>query len=1098
MQKFFYSTLIFTLSILLSASGFAQGIYQLWGMTAQGGTDDIGVVFRADGQGNNAQGIYSFPRTNLGANPMYNQLAEYNEKFYSMTSAGGISNLGVIFEWDPVTNIYIKKYDFENADGDRPHGSLVLMGDKFYGMTNTGGNNNLGVIFEWDPATNIYIKKYDFDGANGGTPYGSLLLLEGKFYGMTYSGGTNNLGVIFEWDPVAVANAFVKKYDFDGPNGSKPYGDLTIKDGKFYGMASLGGIYNTGVIFEWDPVSNNYTKKLDLDHSTGSNSYGRLLLVNDKFYGMTSRGGGGHYGVIFEWNPITNAFSKKEEFSDFSGSPRGSLFFLEGKLYGFTAPEPVSKGFYQGHLFEFDLATNTYTPKYFFARSSRIDNGYDGNKPYGSLVEKNGKLYGMTSIGGSSGNGVIFEFDPATVLYKKRVNFNAHENGSFINSFTFYEDHLFGVSERGGFDGLGVIFEWDLATNSFRKKYQFDGVTGATPAATNSRYPQGKLTPYNGKLYGATTYSLFPLGFIDHIFEWNISTNQFEQFSTAGIVHGNLVESGGKLYGTHSYGGPSILEYDLASHQTTLLPGSVGNTIDNGLVEKSGKLYGLDQGSISNFPSPGKIFEWDIANSLFTVKYDFVASTGNHPVGAMLFYKDKYYGMTDAGGANNLGVIFEWDPVSNIYIKKYDFNSNDGGNPVSSLRVNNGKLYGMTRNGGSLNMGTIFEWDPLTNIYSKKSDFTGANGKSPGSKNALTVVPALAARGVPNSCINYAPVNIDNSNNNSWVPIIDDNGYAVAEIKANSNNLGIVNTSVFINNNLIREDGERRLYLDRNITITPQFQPTSPVDIRLYIRGTELETIKNAVNSIGAPSDIEAINELGIFKNDDNCGSSVIRKASLVSTTGAKWETDFVLSASVSNFSTFYFANKANAALPLTLLEFSGKLQNNNALLNWKTENELNTLEFIVERSIDGNQYKAVGTIAAANRPGVHGYDFTDPAITMTGAKIINYRLQQKDMDGQFVYSKIVTLSLANENTFVRLYPNPVNKELKLSISSPKRDNIQLKIIDASGKTIHHQTRHLATGSNSFTMDVSKIPGGVYYLIIQGNAVNKWMQFVKE
>ncbi|MGK2864803.1 MAG: T9SS type A sorting domain-containing protein, partial [Chitinophagaceae bacterium] len=366
------------------------------------------------------------------------------------------------------------------------------------------------------------------------------------------------------------------------------------------------------------------------------------------------------------------------------------------------------------------------------------------------------------------------------------------------------------------------------------------------------------------------------------------------------------------------------------------------------------------------------------------------------------------------------------------------------------------------------------------------------------SKNSLTAVPALAARGVPNSCITYAPVIIDNGNNNSWVPIMDDNGFGVAEIKANGNNLGIVNASIFINNNPIREDGDRRLYLDRNITITPQFQPSSPVDIRLYITGIEFETIKNAVNSIGDPSNIEAINELGIFKNDDDCRDNLIRSARPVATTGAKWETDYVLSASVSKFSTFYFANKANAALPLTLLEFSGRLQNNNALLNWKTENELNTLEFIVERSIDGNQYKAVGTVATANRTGVHAYSFTDPVINMMGAKIVYYRLKQKDIDGQFIYSKIVTLSLANENTFVRLYPNPVNNKLILSINSPQRDNIQLKIMDASGRTINHQTIQLATGSNSFTIDVSKISGGVYYLSIQGNGINNWMQFVKE
>ena len=156
-------------------------------------------------------------------------------------------------------------------------------------------------------------------------------------------------------------------------------------------------------------------------------------------------------------------------------------------------------------------------------------------------------------------------------------------------------------------------------------------------------------------------------------------------------------------------------------------------------------------------------------------------------------------------------------------------------------------MYGTTANGGRNNYGGIFEWDPVTNIYSIKSEFTGNNGRNPGSRNYFSVIQMTVARGVANSCMNYPPFVVDKGNTNSWVPIIDDNGLAVAEIKANGNNLGIVNATVFINGNPVREDGLRQLYLDRNITITPQFQPSSPVDIRLYITGNEFETMKQTV-----------------------------------------------------------------------------------------------------------------------------------------------------------------------------------------------------------------------------------------------------------
>ena len=1105
MKSFFYSTLALTLSVLLSATGLTQGIYQLWGTTAQGGSDDLGVVFRADGEGNNVQPVHSFTRTNLGATPMYNQLTEYNGKFYSMTSAGGSNDLGVIFEWDPVSNIYTKKYDFEIANGINPHGSLVVLNGKLYGMTVLGGANGRGVIFEWDPVSNIYTKKYDFDGTTGSNPYGSLLLNGGKFYGMTHSGGSNDLGVIFEWDPLT--NFYTKKHDFDGITGSNPYGDLVVKDGNFYGMTYSGGSNNYGVIFEWESATNNYTVKITFLGSginVGANPYSSLVLANGKFYGMTFRGGSIDFGDIFEWDPVTNIYTKKFDFGGGSSSsntdgadPYGNLVFKDGKFYGMASRQGGGR-WSRGLLFEWDPVTNIYNKKYVYELSPDEDETYNGANPRGSLVISGGKIYGMTSYGGSSEGGVIFEWDPAgSGIYTKKINFNHPHNGESPNSLVFNGNKLYGITSLGGTDGLGVIFQWDFASNTFIKKHDLH------PASGNGRKPTGNLVFCNGKFYGMTFYVTAPVYFHQHIFEWDPVTNVFTpkaSFSVGVEPTGNLAESGGKLYGMFNRGGPAgggIFKWDPVTNLFTKL-----HEFDNGsprsgsgLIERAGKLYGVIPGGANG---AGFIFEWDIAGNSYTKKYDLVAATGSSPVGNLLLYNDKFYGMTDAGGSNNKGVIFEWDPVSNSYTKEYDFNVTDGGNPVSTLVVNNGKLYGMTKNGGSSDVGVIFEWDPVTNTYSKKSDFTGANGRNPVSRNALTLVPASVTGGLPGNCVSYSPVTIDNTNNNAWVPIMDDNGLAVAEIKANGNNLGIVNASVYINNSTVREDNAGRLYLDRNITITPQFQPSSPVDIRLYIRGSEFTTIKNANNSVGSPSGISTINDLGVFKNDDNCGGTLADKATPVTTTAATWANDYVLSTSVTSFSTFYFASKANAALPLTLLEFSGRLQNNNALLNWKTENELNTVEFIVERSIDGIQYKAVGTVTAANRPGIHNYNFTDPSVTTSGAKIIYYRLQQKDLDGHFTYSKIVTLSLDNENTLVRLYPNPVSNELNLVINSTQRDNIKWQIIDVSGRIINNQIRQVTTGGNNFAIDVTRMAKGVYFLSIQGNEINKWLQFVKQ
>jgi uncharacterized repeat protein (TIGR03803 family) len=150
-----------------------------------------------------------------------------------MTQSGGAlwnfngGDRGVLFEYDVATNVYTKKFDFSDADGSRPTGSLIKASNgMLYGMTSRGGANNLGVLFEYDAATNVYTRKFDFSYSDGIFPYGSLKQASnGKLYGMTSSGGANGKGVLFEYD--FINNVYIKKLDFSGSTGHTPqYGNL--------------------------------------------------------------------------------------------------------------------------------------------------------------------------------------------------------------------------------------------------------------------------------------------------------------------------------------------------------------------------------------------------------------------------------------------------------------------------------------------------------------------------------------------------------------------------------------------------------------------------------------------------------------------------------------------------------------------------------------------------------------------------------------------------------------------------------------------------------------------------------------------------------
>ncbi len=57
MKKVFYAIPILIVSILFSVQLSAQGVRQLWGITTTGGTEDLGAIFKAHGDGM-TKGVY--------------------------------------------------------------------------------------------------------------------------------------------------------------------------------------------------------------------------------------------------------------------------------------------------------------------------------------------------------------------------------------------------------------------------------------------------------------------------------------------------------------------------------------------------------------------------------------------------------------------------------------------------------------------------------------------------------------------------------------------------------------------------------------------------------------------------------------------------------------------------------------------------------------------------------------------------------------------------------------------------------------------------------------------------------------------------------
>lgn len=773
-------------AIFLISSYFSlKAQSSLWGVTTTGG-NGAGSIFGLP-TGNTAFSNQYNLTDNTGSAPIYNTLLESNGKLYGAASTGGANNVGVLYEYDPVTNIYVKKIDFTGTGG-AAMGSLPVSlirassNGKIYGTTRQGGNGtNLGVIFEYIPATNSYSKIIDFTGNAGANPgsqpfSGMVEASNGKLYGTTSSGGAGNFGVLYQFDPAT--NAYTLLFSFTGATGLFPgsFSRGVLFEGvlgKLYGTATSGGANGFGVLFEYDLNTSTYTKLKDFATSDGTTPYGALVRAsNGRIYGTTSSGGtAGSFGTIYQADLTVGGYTvmaSPANAADGSGIFSTLVQASNGKLYGITRIGGANSA---GAIFEYDITLNSYTKKTDMLTST-------GSLSQSSMVNfsLNNKLYCTTNSGGVSNGGVIFEYDPATNTYAKKIDMNFSQGGQPNGvPVLAVNGKIYGTASQGGSgsSAAGVIYEYDQVANTYTTRVNF-------VSATNGRFPYGGLTQAsNGKLYGlASAGGTSTLGTLyEYVPGAAIITKLVDLSASLGTTpYGAVVQAtNANLYGLTSAGGANglgvIFEYNI---NTTAYTDKYDFSAANGanpygslVIASNGKAYGLTSAGGAN--GLGVLFEYDITANTYTKKADLTAANGSTPYGSLIQANGNFlYGMTSAGGANGLGVIFEYDIVNSTYTKKIDLTVANGSAPYGSLtKAANGKLYALTRSGGANGLGVMFEYDPVAVTFTKKIDLSSTTGGAPGYTQLLEVctlpTTASAITATANALCLTSPVSLNYS-----------------------------------------------------------------------------------------------------------------------------------------------------------------------------------------------------------------------------------------------------------------------------------------------------------------------------------------------
>ncbi len=165
-------------------------------------------------------------------------------------------------------------------------------------------------------------------------------------------------------------------------------------------------------------------------------------------------------------------------------------------------------------------------------------------------------------------------------------------------------------------------------------------------------------------------------------------------------------------------------------------------------------------------------------------------------------------------------------------------------------------------------------------------------------------------------------------------------------------------------------------------------------------------------------------------------------------------------------------------ALPIELISFTGKCENENTTLRWSTASELNNNFFTIERSIGGVNWEIVGIIdGAGNSNEIKYYSYLDTSAT----KNINYyyKLKQTDYDNKFEYSHPLFVKKCGNNESQKFinFPNPSKGKFTMTYIG---NDIEPKIYSTEIFNSWGQKVYESNGSQT-KFDLSSYRAGIYF-----------------
>jgi len=181
------------------------------------------------------------------------------------------------------------------------------------------------------------------------------------------------------------------------------------------------------------------------------------------------------------------------------------------------------------------------------------------------------------------------------------------------------------------------------------------------------------------------------------------------------------------------------------------------------------------------------------------------------------------------------------------------------------------------------------------------------------------------------------------------------------------------------------------------------------------------------------------------------------------------------------------YSDPASTSLPVEMIHYDVTKENDAAVIEWTTTQEVNNAGFEIYRAQGNNDFELISEITPqGNYDTAKDYSYVDRDVRASGE--VFYFIRQIDLDGNYNDYDVKSITFENKE-MISVYPNPASN--RLNIVSGNNENGKVTMYNSIG-SIAYQTQ------TSFPMDldVTGIPTGVYTIVIESESEVKTLRQV--